>query len=56
VQVGQLNLPEACDLPPQAHATDSVLWLEKMRATLHAEASRLPTHQQFIESNCRAAA
>ena len=56
VQVGQLNLPEACDQPPQVHATDSVQWLEKMRATLHAEASRLPTHQQFIESNCRAAA
>ena len=56
VQVGQLNLPEACDQPPQAHATDSVQWLEKMRTTLHAEASRLPTHQQFIESNCRAVA
>ncbi|HEU5134958.1 MAG TPA: tryptophan halogenase family protein [Steroidobacteraceae bacterium] len=56
VQVGQLNLPEACDAPPQAHATDSVQWLEKMRATMLAEASRLPTHQQFIESHCRAAA
>jgi tryptophan halogenase len=56
VQVGQLNLPEACDVPPQAHATDSVSWLEKMRTTLHAEASRLPTHQQFIDGNCRAAA
>jgi tryptophan halogenase len=54
VQVGQLNLPEACDPPPQAHATDSVQWLEKMRATLQVEASRLPTHQQFIDSNCRA--
>jgi tryptophan halogenase len=56
VHVGQLNLPEACDQPLQAHATDSAQWLEKMRATLHAEASRLPTHQQYIESNCRAAA
>jgi tryptophan halogenase len=56
VHVGQLNLPEACDPPPHAHSTDSVQWLEKMRATLHAEASRLPTHQHYIESNCRAAA
>jgi len=56
VQVGQLNLPEACDPPPQAHATDSVQWLEKMRATMQTEAGRLTTHQQFIESHCRAAA
>jgi tryptophan 7-halogenase len=56
VQVGQLNLPEACDRPAQAHATDGVQWLAKMRAMLHAEASRLPTHQEYIESHCRAAA
>jgi len=56
VHVGQLNLPEACDQPLQAHATDSAQWLEKMRLTLQAEASRLPTHQQYIESHCRAAA
>ena len=55
-QVGQLNLPEARDQPSQVHATDSVLFFQKMRATMHAEASRLPTHQQFIESNCHAAA
>jgi tryptophan halogenase len=54
VQVGQLNLPQACDPPPQGHATDGVQWLERMRATLHAEASRLPTHLQYIENNCRA--
>jgi tryptophan 7-halogenase len=56
VHVGQLNLPEACDPPQQARATDGAQWLEKMRATLQTEASRLTTHQQFIESNCRAAA
>jgi len=56
VHVGQLNLPEACELPPQAHATDSAAWLEKMRTTMQTEASRLPTHQQFIESHCRAVA
>jgi len=56
VHVGQLNLPEACDVPLQAHATDSAQWLEKMRTTMQAEAGRLPTHQQFIESNCRAVA
>jgi tryptophan 7-halogenase len=56
VHVGQLNLPEACEQPAQAHATDSASWLEKMRVTMQAEASRLPTHQQFIESHCRAAA
>ncbi len=56
VHVGQLNLPEACDPPQRARATDGAQWLEKMRATLQTEASRLPTHQQFIESHCRAAA
>jgi tryptophan halogenase len=56
VQVGQLNLPESCEQPPQVHATDSAQWLSKMHATMLAEASRLPAHQQFIESNCRAAA
>ncbi len=56
VHVGQLNLPETCAQPSQAHSTDSLRWLEKMRTTLHAEASRLPLHQQFIETHCRAAA
>jgi tryptophan halogenase len=56
VHVGQLNLPEACDPPPQARAADSSQWLEKMRATLRAEASRLPTHQEYISNHCRAAA
>ena len=56
VHVGQLNLPEVCAQPPQAHTTDSARWLEKMRTALQAEASRLPAHQQFIESHCRAAA
>jgi tryptophan halogenase len=56
VHVGQLNIPEACDEPPHAQGTDSAQWLEKMRATLQAEANRLPTHQQYIESHCRAAA
>jgi len=56
VHVGQLNLPEACEQPLQAHATDSAAWLEKMRTTMQTEASRLPTHQQFIEGHCRAVA
>jgi len=55
VHVGQLNLPESCDQPPHAHA-DSAQWLEKTRTNLRTEASRLPTHQQFIETNCRAVA
>jgi tryptophan halogenase len=56
VHVGQLNLPEACDAPPQAHSTDSVQWLERMRATLQSEAARLPAHQQYIDQHCRAVA
>jgi tryptophan halogenase len=56
VQVGQLNLPEMCEQPPQAHATDSAKWLEKTRTAMQAEASGLPTHQQYIESHCRAVA
>jgi tryptophan halogenase len=56
VHVGQLNLPEACAQPPQAQAADCAAWLEKMRSTMQMEAGRLPTHQQYIESHCRAAA
>lgn len=56
VHVGQLNLPESCDAPPQAQAADSAQWLEKMRATLRTEASRLPAHQEYISHHCRAAA
>ncbi|MFL6550293.1 MAG: tryptophan halogenase family protein, partial [Povalibacter sp.] len=47
VHTGQLNLPETCDQPPHAYATDCVQWLEIMRTTLNAQASQLPTHQQF---------
>ena len=56
VQVGQLNLPEACDRPAQVHSTDGAQWLEKTRANLRAEAARLPSHQEYIQSHCRAAA
>jgi tryptophan 7-halogenase len=56
VHVGQLNLPESCDPPPQSHATDAAQWLDKLRANLKVEAARLPSHQQFIESHCRAVA
>jgi tryptophan halogenase len=56
VHVGQLNLPEACEVPAQAHAADGAQWLEKMRATLQSAASQLPTHQEFISNHCRAAA
>ncbi|HKE96471.1 MAG TPA: tryptophan halogenase family protein [Povalibacter sp.] len=56
VHVGQLNLPEACEPPPQAHAIDSAQWLERLRSSLQSEAGRLPSHRQYIESHCRAAA
>ncbi len=56
VHAGQLNLPETCEQPPQSHSTDCAAWLEKMRVTLQLEAGRLPTHRQYIESHCRAAA
>jgi tryptophan halogenase len=54
VHVGQLNLSETCDPPPQVHATDSAAWLEKRRAALSAAANQLPTHLEFIASHCRA--
>jgi tryptophan halogenase len=56
VHIGQLNLPETCDQPVHAYATDCVQWLQKMRTSLHAEASQLPTHRQFIASHCGAVA
>jgi tryptophan halogenase len=54
VHVGQLNLPEACDPQGQYGVIDAAAWLEKMRSNLTAEASRLPMHQEYIESHCRA--
>ena len=56
VHVGQLNIPEACAQPPQVHATDSAAWLEKMRTNMQTEADKLPSHQQYIDAHCRAAA
>ena len=56
VHVGQFNYPERADPILGYRAADSREWLTKLRAAMAAAAERLPSHAQFIERNCKAAA
>jgi tryptophan 7-halogenase len=54
VQIGQLNFPERTDPLIEFRDIDGREWLGKLRAAMAAEASRLPTHEQFIAKHCAA--
>jgi tryptophan 7-halogenase len=54
VQIGQLNFPESTDPLIEFRDIDGREWLGKLRAAMAAEASRLPTHEQFIAQHCAA--
>ncbi len=54
VHIGQGNLPEATDPLADFRGVDGREWLGKLRAAMTAEATRLPTHQQFIDQHCKA--
>ena len=56
VHIGQFNIPERVDPLLGYRDADGIAWLHKLRAAMAAEAQRLPTHQQFIDQHCKAAA
>ncbi len=56
VHVGQLNIPENTDPILHYRGVDGGEWLKKLRAAMAAEATRLPTHQEFIDRHCKASA
>ncbi len=56
VHIGQLNFPQRTDPILNFRETNGSEWLGKLRAAMAYEAGRLPTHQQFIDQNCKAAA
>lgn len=55
VHIGQLNLPERLDPLLDFHDGDAAQYLAKLRAALQAAAASLPTHQAYIDQNCKAA-
>ncbi len=56
VHVGQGNLPQRLDPLVHHRDVDSVQWLAKLRDTLATAARQLPTHQQYVDGFCKAAA
>jgi tryptophan 7-halogenase len=54
VHIGQLNFPDATDPLADFRGIDGRAWLGKLRQAMAAEASRLPTHDAFIEKHCKA--
>jgi tryptophan 7-halogenase len=56
VHMGQLNTPERPDPLIHYRDMDAVGWLEKLRSAMAAAAQQLPTHQQYIDRHCKAAA
>ncbi len=55
VHLGQLNLPQHLDPLLSHRAVDGGDWLNKLRAAMTAAAEALPSHQHYIDQNCRAA-
>ncbi len=49
VHIGQGNMPENIDPLFDYPGLDGREWLGKLRAAMTSEASRQPTHQQFID-------
>jgi tryptophan 7-halogenase len=54
VHIGQGNIPTMVDPLFDYRGIDGREWLGKLRAAMTSEAVRQPTHQQFIDQNCRA--
>ncbi len=55
VQIGQFNTPEQADPLLDYRGLDARDWMGKLRAAMEAAAQQQPTHQQFIDKNCKAA-
>jgi tryptophan 7-halogenase len=56
VHVGQGNIPESTDPLLHHRDDDRSEWLGKLEAALAAAAAGMPTHQAWIDRNCKAAA
>jgi tryptophan halogenase len=54
VHIGQGNIPKSVDPLFDFRGIDGREWLGKLRAAMTMEASRQPSHQQFIDQNCKA--
>lgn len=54
VHIGQGNMPKSVDPLFDFRGIDGREWLGKLRAAMTMEASRQPSHQQFIDQNCKA--
>jgi tryptophan 7-halogenase len=56
VQIGQGNIPETTDpIGDYRDVEKGREWLRKLRDTMALGASQQPTHQQFIDTHCKAA-
>lgn len=56
VQIGQFNMPERTDPLMDFRGIDAKGWMGKLRAAMADAARQQPTHQQFIDRHCKAAA
>ncbi len=56
VHIGQKNFPERVDPLVAYRTVESAEWLQKLRTAMAAAAQQLPTHQQYIDRFCKAAA
>jgi len=54
VHIGQLNLPERLDPLIDFRNVNGAECLEKLRAAMRSAAKTMPTHQAYIERNCKA--
>ena len=55
VHIGQFNIPERPDPLLEFRAVNGLDYLQKLRAAMQAAAATLPTHQEYIDRNCKAA-
>ena len=54
VHIGQFNWPRGHDPLIDYRGIDARAWLTKLRTAMQAEASRMPSHQSFIDAHCKA--
>src|SRR5450631_1963140 len=54
VHLGQFNIPERLDPLIDFRNVNGTEYLEKLRAAMHAAAKTMPTHQAYIDRNCKA--
>jgi tryptophan 7-halogenase len=55
VHIGQQNWPESTDPLMAQRSVDGAQWLSKLQQAMTAEATRMPSHQAYIDQYCKAA-